>query len=175
MGLYDSLVARYGEVFTLQDDGDGPYIKAWDSADPQPTPEQIAAWVAGDALGVAQAQATIALREAYEAHLAPYRVEYGGTESDGWPKQLEIARAIVAGTATPEQEAALASFCDSRGAVSPRESEYLAPLAQAQRILNNDAVWSAIYFPATGRRNGYQDQINAAQDAASVPQGPWEF
>jgi hypothetical protein len=59
---------------------------------------------------------------------------------------------------------------------SPRRNpECLAPLAQAQRILNNDAVWSAIYFPATGRRNGYQDQINAAQDAASVPQGPWEF
>ena len=29
--------------FTLQDDGDGPYIKEWLYSQPQPTPEQLAA------------------------------------------------------------------------------------------------------------------------------------
>ena len=155
-----------------------PEYPAEDMEEAEVTAQEYAALMAAQnapTLAQAQAAATVALREAYEAHLAPYRLEYGNTESAGWPKQLEIARAIVAGTATPEQIAALESFCDSRGAVSPKDPEYFAPLAQAQRILNNDAAWYAIYFPATGKRNGFQDQISAAQDAASVPQGPWEF
>lgn len=38
--------------FTVQDDGDGPYIKAWNLPDPQPTPQQLEAawqaWLAGE-------------------------------------------------------------------------------------------------------------------------------
>lgn len=148
-----------------------------------PPPALTADWVWHEALNewqlvplvYVQLAATIALREAYEAFLAPYRVEYGITEPTGWPKQLEIAKAMLAGTTTAEQVADLEAFCATRELVSPHTPEYLSPIAQAQRIVNNDAAWSAIYFPATGKRNGYQDQINAAQSVEDCPRGPWSF
>lgn len=122
----------------------------------------------------AKRDATILLREAYEAHLAPYRVEYGPTETLGWERQLDLAKAIAAGTASTEQIAEMQAMCDARALVSPRPAEDLTPLAQAQRIILNNAAWSALYYAATGKRNGYQDVINAAEDVAGVPMA-WVF
>jgi len=154
-----------------------PEYPAEDMEEAEVTAQEYAALMAAQnapTLAQAQAAATVALREAYEAHLAPYRVEYGNTETLGWPRQLELAQAIAAGTATPEQIAELQAMCDARATVSPRPAEELAPLAQAQRIISNNAAWSAIYFPATGKRNGFQDAINAAQTVEDVPMA-WEF
>ena len=48
MGMYESLFSRYGDCFTLQDDGSGPYINTWVSVEPQPTPQDISGFLAED-------------------------------------------------------------------------------------------------------------------------------
>ena len=50
MGMYESLYARYGDCFSLQDDGSGPYIVqgSWTGEDQEPTPQEIAAFLAED-------------------------------------------------------------------------------------------------------------------------------
>lgn len=44
----DAIVHPFSDDWMLQDDGDGPYIKKWNTAKlgPQPGPEQIGEWLA---------------------------------------------------------------------------------------------------------------------------------
>lgn len=45
MSLYESIIGFYPEItddqFTLQDDGEGAYIKEWNYSKPEPTQEQL--------------------------------------------------------------------------------------------------------------------------------------
>jgi hypothetical protein len=80
-------------IFDAQD-GNGPFIAAWNLPDPQPTPDQITAAIASyDAQQAAAQQA----------------------EQEKAASQLQAAQAVIATAADPTQAAALTQFFKTMG------------------------------------------------------------
>lgn len=75
----------------VQDDGEGPYIKEWPLAEPRPTDADVSAWAAG---GTTRARRIGIQRELDAIDL----------------QSVRPLRAKLAGTATAEDEARLASL-----------------------------------------------------------------
>ena len=62
--LGEYLASTYpGGGWSVQDDGDGPYIKEWTRTEPQPTDEDVAVWAANESARTALA----AIEAKYEA------------------------------------------------------------------------------------------------------------
>ena len=90
LGEYLS-VTYPGGGWLVQDDGNGPYIKEWTLTEQQPTEEVVAAWAAGET--------TRARRIEIQRELDAIDLQ-----------SVRPLRAKLAGTATAEDEARLASL-----------------------------------------------------------------
>lgn len=99
----------------------------------------------------AKAAKTVQVRDAAEAFLAPFGVEYGATERATWDQQYAEA---LAGDGPLLQ------------AIAAARGQEVAALAAA--ILANRAAWVALAGCVTGQRLAYQDQVDAAQSVAEV-------
>lgn len=105
----------------------------------------------------ARARKTAEIRDAAEAFLAPYGLEYGPTERSTWDQQLAEAEALQA---DPQASTPLLS------AIAAARGQDVADLAS--RVLSNRAAWVVLAGQVTGQRLALQDQVDAAQDVAAV-------
>lgn len=151
--IYEIIKSIYPDIpdsaFSLQDDGDGPYIAKWTYDQPQPTQEQLdAGIVVNHAALISAAHARI--NTAYESAVKALTAGYPDTEIASWPKQEAEARKWLVDNAasTPWIDNA----ASSRG----------IPKAQFINLViaNADAL-APIHGQLSGKRQSLRDQIDA--------------
>lgn len=141
--------------FFLQDDGAGPYFKAWTYPQPQPSQAQIDA--ATSILSKEAAHARI--NASYEAAVGSLTAGYPDTEIASWPKQEAEARAWLADSATPTPW--ISSAAAARGISI---SQFVALV-----IANADAL-APMHGALSGKRQSLRDQIDALGDSPTLEQ-----
>lgn len=136
--------------YSLQDDGNGPYIKSWDYDQPQPTIEQLATATQSVTSYAILTAAHARINSAYISAVNTVTAGYPENEIASWPKQETEARAWQVNNETPTP------WIDS--AATAREipkADFIALV-----IANADAL-APIHGALTGKRQLLRDQIDA--------------
>src|SRR5450830_1350663 len=102
------------------------------------------------------------LSEAFTQRIAVIRAGYPDDEITSWPEQKVEATAF---TADPSANVPLLSHMAAARGIT------VADLAA--RVLANAAAWATMSGGLIGKRQKYEDAVNAAADAASVASIAW--
>ncbi|MEP1330549.1 hypothetical protein [Pseudophaeobacter sp.] len=154
--------------FTPEEIADAGFSQA--NQKPEAAPDQDVTWGGADwvlrdktsgelaqEFAAHQADMWQTIRNAYSAAMRPISEAYPQEEREGWPEQIQAAKAVIAGEASPLIEALAA----------PRG---LTASEMASRVLQKQAEYRVVYGTMTANLHRLAGLVDAAATASDLEQ-----